>query len=351
MSVSLQQDSEQRSKATKRPPPGRKKALCAQKEAEPPPGFGGHAPKKNGEGLKKKRVDREPTQDVCVGDQKAIETASPASDSVIMSESWPSLTLPSAFSEPVQKKNRQSTTSRSVEKRVESSVPITPPPGYARHPPNPPPAAAKRNPEKEAFEHLAPATKSENSAFPPLPPKTKSSSSVLPLSSKSVGGSKVFEDIRKALDYDTAKFKDFQSNSGWFRSGVLSIKEYDAQCKELFGPRWVEIGPLIAKVMPQGKKRDELVGMFASRGVAVGAPEKLTTRRAKKSKQTKQVPNAWLGEGEGGGGVEGGASGGANRRVVNRGVSEDEYPSLSVASKLPHSGKSSSSNVWKVSVH
>ena len=344
---SHQQDIDTRNKAAKRPPPARKK-LCAQRDSEPPPGFGGQqGTKKKTEGGPRKMVDKDKSRDKVVVEEEVAEAKELSTEKVVISESWPTLATPSASQQPLSGDNRDGKT-RGVEKKAESSAPpVTPPPGYARtsHPPNPPPGLVMGhipNSKPPASTRDFPPLSSLKSD-PPLP-------AAPPPASKTVGGSKVFEEIRQALDYDKEKFKEFQSNSGWFRSGVLTIGEYDSFCKELFGPRWQDIGPLIAKVMPQGKKREELVALFAQRGVKVGPPEKMKMKKAKKG---KTVPNAWSAEEAKRGVSEGGASEGANWRAVRRGVSDEDYPSLSMASKLPPHGTKSASagSVWKVPIH
>ena len=373
MSASLQQESQQqhRSKA-KRPPPSRKKTLCAQRDAEPPPpGF--RPIKKQNEGASEKEGGERREDGVRGG---AEETAS----GDVSSESWPSLHV--ALSSEAAKKsggnggggngnsgggvgssggavgNSNSSSgngnsvavSKASRKEGKQAETVSPPPGYAklaqRCDPPPPSSAPTQRP-------LNSKTPINEEAFPPLSSKNKTETIPPSAPSKSVGGSKLFEDIRQALDYDKEKFKTFQSNSGWFRSGVLSMKEYDTECRALFGARWSEIGPLVAKAMPQGEKRDELVSLFGGRGVTIGGGgggSSSSQRQKAKRNKAKKVPNAWLGDTGGGGG--GGGRGSETRMVRSGrgGTSEEEYPSLATASKLPQA-KSSANNVWKVPVH
>jgi hypothetical protein len=236
-----------------------------------------------------------------------------------------------------------------------SPPPVTPPPGYAKitRPAKQPSSTAT----KLSDESVGVVAVSSN-AFRPLPSETVADAPVTAASAKSSGGSKVFEDIRKALDYDKEKFKDFQGLSGWYRGGEISLTSYNAQCQKLFGLQWTSVGPLVAKAMPQGDKKEELLALFATSGSTGKVNKK--TKKSGKTKKVVSVPNAWIGVG-GVGDIMVGPSHlddqrrrvdrkrGDQRRMPRHLVSEEEYPSLSVASKLPQPPRSQSA--WNVQVH
>ncbi len=383
--------------------PGRTKVLCAQDDSKPPPGFE----------VLKKRNDEELKREVLIekgqsSDQKeevvrkygeVVDEEDP-SEQELMSESWPSLALSSI---PVPESSNRPSFSEKVgtvtvvtapanDNLIKggsrlSPTPLPPPPGYALtiKPPSKKMntqsdiAAKSKHPlftqgdvpmMSSASQYKSSQKKTLSSkAFPPLisVAEIKPSTTAASSSFKPSGGSKVFEEIRRALKYDKAKFKEFQTLSGWFRSGQVSISEYDSKCVELFGTSWGEVGPQVAKVMPHGEKREELLTRFASRissiewgGGAGGKTGSEWQKSKKKKNKVKTNPNAWMA----GGGEKRGPSGGS-------GVSEEDFPSLNIAaSKLPHetvaasSASSSatavgvggvaasySSSAWKVPIH
>lgn len=331
MSVSLHEskpkEKEKEKKPTKKQPPGRRKAVCAQKDPEPPPGFEVLRKKPDDVKLKKEVLER-PLLKRAVMDQSGSGTVErdgvsgsglPKSD-LVAAEVAP----PPGFNKPPKRPQDDCAAAN-------PSVLETPPPGYARAPIQPP-RKSKAKPSSATSKVAL-----SSHAFPPLPSESAA------VESSASGGSKVFEDIRRALDYDNGKFKEFQTFSGWFRSGTMSIKEYNAQCLGLFGTRWSsEIGPLVAKVMPPGEKREELRLACSGSG---------RQHKAKKKNKAKKPSNAWVRGGE----EERtqGAVAMGNQGVVSNGlVSEEDYPSLSVASKLPQAKTPTySSNVWNVPVH
>lgn len=394
MSASLHGPSKKRKNPTKRSPPPppqppQKKVLCSQREEpEPPPGF---------VSLGESRTTRKATPHVAAraaGEEavKDVDDVTEKDEPAVKTENWPSLkvlplesetkldtagaainavpasTTLSKESGPVEpslappprytkalhiSKSHSPVSVKPPEKTGEktlSSGPVepslAPPPGYAKalHSPKSQSRASKKPPEKTGERTLS------SRAFPPLASAGGTSSSV---PSSASGGSKVFEDIRQALDYDKTKFKDFQSQSGWFRSGVVTVQEYNTQCEELFGSRWAEVGPVIARMMPSGKKRDELLTLFTARGM-VGVDSSSNGRR--RSGMVKNTaPNAWAG-----GGTRSGTSTSTGKQGVSTtkgvatssNVSEEDYPSLSAAAKRPQSKATPSySNAWKVTIH
>lgn len=340
------QASEKGTKSDKRPPvPGRKKVLCAQRETEPPPGFEANnrfeAVKKHDDAVvSKDKVDGKTSKtsfEDTGGKVDEVEQDKPSHQDIIVGLKTKSRTsLAGSLSNKRSHGDAAtaSDTSNMGTKTGSPPLPVTMPPGCAKtHQANSQPRTEKVKSE------VGGALSSK--AFPPLTSGKNATGPSMSLSSssKSIVGSRIFENILQALDNDKAKFKEFQTLSGWFRSGVVTRAEYDTQCEELFGPRWGEVGPLIARVMPRGEKKDELLALFATRD----GSEK---QKASKRNKVKKPPNAWIGGDGSGGGEERASGNGGNQRLF---VSEEDYPSLSVASKLPQP-KSSSNNAWKVPV-
>ena len=350
MSASLHEpkakEKEKERKPIKKQPPGRRKVVCTQKDPEPPPGF--EVLRKKPDDVKlKKEVLEKPLLVIDQGD--TVERDGVSGSGLPKSENWPSLTggtgtsnspdfvtvaevaPPPGFHKHLQ---NDSPAHPPVLEEPCPSNSVTPPPGYARvsQPPRKSKPKPSSTPSKVAL---------SSHAFPPLPSETAAAPVVV---AESSGGSKVFEDIRRALNYDTAKFKEFQTFSGWFRCGDMSIRDYNTQCLALFGTRWSsEIGPLVAKVMPQGEKREELRLMCSGNGAQ--------QQKGKKKNKAKKPSNAWV-RGREEERTQGEAAMG-NQGVMSNGlVSEEDYPSLSVASKLPQAKNPTYGNtVWNVPVH
>lgn len=383
--------------ANERPLPGRKKVLCAQKDPEPPPGFGvvkrhndnevrgGEEEKQKsrvqsatlGEKQKSKVGEKQKSrvqsaalgekqkgrvQSTALGEkqkskvQSAAVTMEDKPEAVakdpaveLRNEKWPLL---SAAHEHDTVRNQsgvviaEKQASKGTENNAgnSSSPPVTPPPGYAKIiRPTKTTSSAVTKPSKKPGGVAALSSK----AFPPLPSDSEASLSGAAPSTKSSGGSKVFEDIRKALDYNKEKFKAFQTLSGWFRGGEIPLTEYNTRCELLFGPRWAEIGPLIAKAMPQGEKREELIVLFGGRATS----SKQKSKKSSKAKKKSSTPSAWTGGGSGGNVEEQSWTTQKGRGRSSHAVFEEEYPSLSAASKLPAQPPKTNNNAWNVSVH
>lgn len=184
----------------------------------------------------------------------------------------------------------------------------------------------------------------ENVSNKPAPSKSSTSSN------SSISGSRIFEDIRRALSYDQEKFKEFQSLSGWYRGGGLALEQYNRQCEELFGEHWLVIGPQLAKVMPPGKTRDKLTVYFATKTSAIGVSKSTSGNKQKRTKKNKAkmddtVSNAWVTVGED---MKKPRPGLGGRGQIA--YSEDDYPSLSTAAKLPPQAKVPMTSAWKVQV-
>lgn len=345
MSASLHEAREKENKPTKRLH-GRKKVLCAQKDPEPPPvppGFGVLKTHNDSE----MKVGVEPgsvatadhteasirTEAVTVGDTRLGNG----------NETWPSLGA-AECNQSDAGSTVKDTTGEHTEPADTSPPPITPPPGYAKiiRPTKTLQLVNTKLPKQPG--------KSETSAFPPLvsaagPPglsATADAPGPSASSSKSSGGSKVFEDIRKALDYDKEKFKHFQTLSGWFRSERIPLKNYSKQCEDLFGPQWAKIGPLVAKAMPKGGKREELLSLF---GQSSGSTSSTVKQSSRKNNKAKKVPSAWAT----GGSEE--LREGAATVVASRIMNEEDYPSLNTASKQQPPKTSAYYKVWNVPVH
>lgn len=352
---------------------GRKKVLCAQKDPEPPPepppgppGFEvlkrhNDSEMKIGGEPRSMAMDQSASGATADRDKREPVTGS---DMGLGNETWPSLSSAERSHSGVGLTDKDPA-SEQTEAAGSSPPPVTPPPGYAK-------ISRSTRPLQLVNTKLSrqsrKADTSSLKAFPPLvsevagPPGSSATTDTprsSESSSKSSGGSKVFEDIRRALDYDKEKFKLFQTLSGWFRSEKMPIKDYNSQCQDLFGPQWAKIGPLVARAMPKGEKRDELLVLFGqSSGTSSSAKQS-----SKKKSKAKKASNAWTGGGskEPSEGqqeqqqwqlVGSGATSGATAAVTSRIMSEEDYPSLSTASKLPQPPKTSAyQNVWNVPVH
>lgn len=334
MSASLH---ETKGKAAKeRPLPGRKKVLCAQKDPEPPPGFvkQRHNNSEVKGGGEKQNI---PVQSAAVAMEDKREAVAKGVAKG-PEEKWPSLSATHEHDSDV-------VTAKEHAAESSSPPPVTPPPGYAKiiRPTKAPSSAVAKLSKKSG----GVATLSSK-GFPPLFSESKADTPGSALSAKNSGGSKVFEDIRKALDYNKEKFKSFQTLSGWFRGGEMPLVEYSTRCEGLFGPQWwAEIGPLVAKAMPHGEKREELLVLFGGRATSSTSSSKQKSKKSSKAKKGS-TPSAWTGGS--GGELEEQSWRVQGRGKSNHAVSEEEYPSLSEASKLPQPPKTQN-NAWNVSVH
>lgn len=137
----------------------------------------------------------------------------------------------------------------------------------------------------------------------------------------------VITKVRRMLEYDNVKFSEFKTLSGWYKNNEISVQEYAAQCYALFGEAWQEIGPQLARVLPVQSKQRELLALFR----ATRASDNIPMGRRIKSKKSKarmaQPPGLekpWV-------------SGRPSSKVGLHPLmlSEDEYPTLSVAAKQP----------------
>ena len=163
-------------------------------------------------------------------------------------------------------------------------------------------------------------------------------------------GSGIFAEIRQALGYDREKFREFQTLSGWYRKGGVSIGQYNSQCEDLFGGHWFVIGPQLAKIMPPGQSKENLIAYFtpqiSDRGGAGVGVQRSHKKKTKKHKP-KQDEEAWVTVGAVAG-RQPSASG--KRKQRQAAFSEEEYPSLATAAKLPPQSKPPLHNPWNVQV-
>lgn len=223
MSASLQEtkrtELKEKDKKASRPPPGRKKAVCAQREAEPPPGFRKNVVgEMNTSGQPATSRGRDiASDDAIVG--KPVEKDG-AGGVEGKEQNWPSLKArgdhkrhqdimeevadPSPPPPGYAKKTSPNLSTRPSKKPAElvassriSPPPIAPPPGLIR--PNEPPSS-------ESTVHVR-SIKVPNAKAFPLP---STNLTVDEPAKNNSGGSKIFEDIRQALNYDDVKVKDFR---------------------------------------------------------------------------------------------------------------------------------------------
>lgn len=228
-------------------------------------------------------------------------------------------------------------------------------------PPSPPPPPGledthrKEHKEGYSMKVLENRTK-DNMKQSPQKPILDSYSSSSSSSVSTVSGSRIFEEIRQALGYNQEKFKEFQTLSGWYRNGGVSIQHYNSQCEELLGRQWHVIGPQLAKVMPRGESREKLVSYFAPNtshrnGLVVnesaGSKKKKTKKINKTSKKDEPgASSAWVTVGSGVGRPQT-----TIRKHGQTVFSEEDYPSLSTAAKVPPQSKVTLHNPWNVQVH
>lgn len=122
---------------------------------------------------------------------------------------------------------------------------------------------------------------------------------------------KLVSQVRRVLGYDRNKFHRFKTLSGWYRNSEISVHEYAGHCTQLLGATvWQDLGPRLARVLPDRSKRKELLGLFGSASSSTG------------NSLSEVTSHAWN---DGGGGVGG------------RGpwLNEKEYPSLVSSAHLP----------------
>ncbi len=326
-------------------PVGRRKKVCAQSRVNksqvsqdpsqslppplPPPGF-------------EKKADSASNEDSSsstVEDNKTGE--------VLLNESWPELVPAATTSSPVR-----------------STVP--PPPGLFKKGPKDTPLDGKESKDekdryskkvvkKSLIEPAKETSKKASSNTEPAPRKTvlgkvydkTSSPSKPPLPNAGASGSRFFEEIRRALGYDAEKFKQFQTLSGWYRNRGMSVDHYSSQCEDLFGVQWAAMGPQLAKVMPPGEARENLISHFSLKASSNGT-KSFGSNRMKGPKKNRAKDNsisAWVT-------VE---DMGKSRTLVSgrrTAYSEDEYPSLSTSASMPVQPKVNlASNAWNVQVH
>ncbi len=334
LSSSLQiAENEKKVSKTTPPPPSRKKVLCAQQREETAPKLETH---KNNHVQKEVRKEKPTKTRSKVNSRRedGVEQDHLPGKVVNLSDSsWPSLELFSTLPVPPgsSKQSNSVPPGFSVETKKDAPVPpgfdvetvkdppierdkcvessnVAPPPGYSK-------LTAAEFDGNEVVSHRG---------FPPLKLKSFSKSS----------GSKIFEEIRQALDNDRTKFTTFQNLSGWYKNGELVLKDYISQCRELFGSKWDLVGPDFARVMPQGEMREKLLASFNSGGgdgVGGGYSKK-------KKRNGKKEQGAWKSDAE-------------NQRSHSRSVfSEKDYPSLSSSSKMMQPPKVPY-NAWNIPIH
>ena len=148
------------------------------------------------------------------------------------------------------------------------------------------------------------------------------SGKVSPSVEKKSKQSQVIEKVRKALGYSKEQFTHFKTLMGWYKNGEIAVNEFKAQCVMLFGNRWREIGPELAEVMPTHEKKNELLSSF---GISAGVGKSTVSTKSRK-RAPVSTPSVW-----GSGGVEPVR----NFNSMYKGLSSEEYPSLSAAATQP----------------
>lgn len=133
----------------------------------------------------------------------------------------------------------------------------------------------------------------------------------------------VIDRVRKVLSYDQGKFTQFMTLSGWYRNGELSVQEYSAQCRELLGRAWEEIGPQLARVLPSKTQRKELLSLFRGKH----------TLRHSTNQASVPHSSAWH------------SQMGRSKHVM---LNDEEYPTLSSAAGQPDPPRVS--NPWSTKV-
>ena len=304
-----------------------KKKVCAQKDPEPPPGFVATSHDKENDFINKDSMES--------ADEHGSADKDDPPGKELNNESWPSLSEPDSW----PSLNR-------VEEPQGLNIEAPPgfifeaPPGYSKilHSAKPP---SSKNTTVSLSKPPSSTSSKERTRSPPLsssqislPPFNKGPIPITSSKDSKNGGSKIFEEIRRALDYDKDKFKEFQSLSGWFRNGDLQVKDYVSHCVGLFGEQWTKVGPQFAKAMPSGEKKEQLIAYF---GTSVGEWGVVGGKRKDKRKsKSNSSPNVWIS-------VK--TESGSRTKVL----SEEDYPSLSATSRLPPPKVSCSA--WKVPIH
>lgn len=147
--------------------------------------------------------------------------------------------------------------------------------------------------------------------------------------------SPVLVNIRQALGNDKEKFTHFKTLSGWYKNSEITIHEYAAQCSQLFGPSWKDIGPQVAELMPEQAKRKELLSLFKYHQQGVK-----TTNKS----YVQQPPSVWLAA----------PKAPKNRNVVTMTtpvLNDEDYPTLSAAANHPGPQKVGPFHTWDLSIH
>ena len=224
------------------------------------------------------------------------------------------------------------------------------------------PPSGPRNVEKDTREEKKDYSKKVTQKIPPEPVRDSSKATLgtpkpvvdsisnKPAPSKppssSISGSRIFEDIRRALNYDQEKFKEFQSLSGWYRGGTLSVDRYNSQCVEMFGEEWLVLGPQLAKAMPPGETREKLMSYLSTNSSSAMGVLKASSASKKKTKKgsRENSSSAWVTVEE----TKKSRSGPLGRGKML--YSEDEYPSLSAAAKFPQNKVPMATTAWNVQV-
>ena len=205
----------------------------------------------------------------------------------------------------------------------------------------------------EKLVSLKPASESFSQKMLPLKPASESFSTEKTATDSSstseVKVIRIFDEIRQALGYNQEKFEEFQTLSGWYRRGAVSIGDYHSHCEELFGGKWFIIGPQLAKIMPRGERKEKLIESFVvkmSDGVSLNeGSSNSKKKKMKKNSRTKKDEDAWVTVG-GGVGTRHATPGRRSQAVF----SEEDYPCLTTAAKLPQS-KVPLHSAWNVQVH
>lgn len=141
--------------------------------------------------------------------------------------------------------------------------------------------------------------------------------------------SQLIEKVRKSLDYDKDKFTRFKTLMGWYKNSEISVEEFKAQSMALFGSyQWRETGPVLAEMMPNPEKKNELLSSFGARS---GVTKNVTTTSSAKSRKRvpASVPFVW-----GTGPVAPVRTNNYNAMSTAR-LSHEEYPTLGSSMHQP----------------
>jgi len=300
-----------------------KKRVCAQSQTSqsqqplelhppplPPPGF-----------------DKKPEETRSQGEAIVSVVMKKEQEETLMNDSWPVLGAAVAGSSPVHQPPAAKNTgkdTRDEKKDYSKKVTLKKPPDTVQ------------DGSKAALGAQKPVVDSISNKSAPSKPPTSS-----------ISGSRIFEDIRRALDYNQDRFKEFQSLSGWYRGGTLSVDQYNGQCAEMFGEEWLHLGPQLAKVMPPGEAREKLLSYLSTNSSTVGVIKASSSSKMKKMKKVSTEgsnSSAWVTVEE----TKKSRSGPLGRGKIL--YSEDEYPSLSTAAKFPQNKVPMATTAWNVQV-